>query len=174
MAARARWTPISAFGVEGAGSVLGPVDPIAGGGGQPSGEVVLTGGGGAWVGELQPRGAVRLGAAVDRFRAWTDSGAATPTPLVSTVGSAVIGLEGGVRAATFQAGLSGDVLLARVTEPWQARVRAEGGARLSGPLALEGGLELRTGGLSYLDGPRAAGTRHDTDLRFALGLGLWY
>ncbi len=170
----ARWTPVSAFGVEAAGSLLGPVDPIAGGGGQPSGAVVLTAGGGAWVGDVQPHGGVRLGAALDRFRAWTDAGAPTPTPLVSTVGSAVLGLEGGVRAETFRAGLSGDVLLAAVTEPWQVRVRGEGGARLTGPLALEGGLELRTGGLAYEDGPRDAGTRRDTDLRFAVGVGLWY
>lgn len=174
LAVAARWTPVSAFGAEITGSLLGPVDPIAGGGGQPSGAVVLTGGAGAWLGDLQPHGGVRLGASIDRFRAWTDAGGPTPAPLVSTVGSAVVGLEGGVRGETFRAVLSGDVLLAAVAQPWQGRARAEGGARVSGPLALEGGLEVRAGGLSYADGPREAGARRDVDLRFAVGVGLWY
>ena len=98
----------SVVGVELGASSLGPVDPVAGGGWQPSGTLLAVGGWGSWAGEVQPHGGVRLGASVDRFREWPAL-AATPTPVVHTVGSAVLGLEGGVRADRLRADLSADV-----------------------------------------------------------------
>jgi hypothetical protein len=169
-----RWTPVSAFGVEVSGSVLGPVDPIAGGGIQPSGALVLVGGAGTWVGDVQPHGGVRVGGSLDRLRAWPQDGGDPPAPQPVSVGSAVFGVEGGVRAEGFRAALAGDFLLAAFANPYQARVRADGGGLVVGPLALEGVLELRTGagalarkgpvlltrkgpvrsGVSGVDGPR--------------------
>jgi hypothetical protein len=152
---------------------VGPVDPIAGGGIQPSGALVLVGGAGTWVGDVQPHGGVRVGGSLDRLRAWPQDGGDPPAPQPVSVGSAVFGVEGGVRAEGFRAALAGDFLLAAFANPYQARVRADGGGLVVGPLALEGVLELRTGGLAFTDGPRDAGRRRDTDVRVGLGVALW-
>lgn len=169
----ARYTPLALFGVEGAGSLASPVDPVAGGGLQPSGSLVLVGGGGGWTGDLQPHGGMRLGAAIDRFRAWPADGRPVPVPMVVSVGSAVAGLEAGVRAEDFRVDLAGDLLLANVSALYQARARLDGGGRIAGPLAVEGAFEVRRGGLDYTDGAREAGARRDVDLRFGVGVALW-
>lgn len=174
LTALARFTPVSVFAVEGTASLLAPVDPIARGGGQPSLALVVVAGVGGWVGDLQPHGGVRVGSGWDRLRAWPADGSDVPAPSIESVGSAVLGLEGGVRAAGYRGALAGDFLLAGLTSPFQLRLRLDGGATLgAGPLALEGLFEVRTGGLRYADGPRDAGRRSDLDLRLGVALAWW-
>lgn len=167
----ARGTPVSVVGFEAGGSLSGPGDPVEGGGGQPSAHAVVLLGGGGWVGAWQPYAAARLGGAVDRFRAWIGE---EPDPQVWTVPSLSGGIEGGVRSARARGGFSADGLLASAKTPYEVRGRIDGGALVAGPLALEGVLDVRVGGLPFLDGNGAeVGSRRNTDVRVGFGVALW-
>jgi hypothetical protein len=166
-----RGTPVTVVGFELAGSLSGPVDPVSGGGGQPSGHAVALFGGGGWVGAVQPWGAVRLGGSVDRMRTWTGL---ESDPRIWTIPSALAGIEGGIRSKQLLGGLAVDALLASARIPYEVRVRGEGGALVGGPLAVQGVLDVRAGGQPLLDrdGTEIAG-RRNTDVRLGVALALW-
>jgi hypothetical protein len=174
LGAQVRFTPLSVLGVELAGSVVSPADPVLRGGAQPSGHGALLVGGAGWVDRFQPWGALRVGAGVDRSQAWagvTDP----PEARVWTLASGLVGVEGGVRANDVRAGLAVDLMLADLRVPHQTRVRVDGGALVAGPLALEGALNLAVGGQDIEDAGDGAelGRRSDLDLRAVFSVALW-
>ena len=168
-----RATPITVVGGEISASLVGPADPVEGGGGLPSGHAVVLLGGAGWVGGVQPWAAARIGAGVDRLRTWTN-GSDGPRVELWTLGSLVAGLEAGVRSERHRVGVLADGRFVRAREPYQLRIRADGGGLVVGPLALEGLLEVRTGGLPAEDGAGVeVGRRSDLDLRVGGGIALW-
>lgn len=169
-----RATPITVFGGELSASLTGPADAVEGGGGLPSGHAVALLGGAGWAGGVQPYAAARIGGGVDRIRNWTN-GIDGPRTEIWTVGSLVAGLEAGVRANRQRISVAADGRFAQARVPYQLRVRADGGGIVVGPLALEGLLEIRTGGLPFED-PNAGvevGRRSDRDIRIGGGIAIW-
>jgi hypothetical protein len=181
-----RFTPVTVFGFEASGSLVGPADPVLGGGGLPSGRAVLLLGGAGWVQGVQPYAAGRIGGGVDRLRAWTP-GVDGPEAEISTIGSVVAGLEAGVRSSRqrLQASFQGQVAVRGGTteEPtddppftpygWEAQL--DGGGIVTGPLALEGLLALRRSAMDFhdLDG-QPIGSRQQLEFRVGGGVALWY
>jgi hypothetical protein len=169
-----RYTPITAIGGELTTSIVGPSDPVAGGGGLPSGQAVLLLGGAGWTGEVQPFAAARLGAAVDRLRSWRNAPGGALDVSIDTVPSAVVGIVGGVRTDRHRGELIADGYLASFKDPYQLRLRAQGGALVAGPLAVEGMVETRLSTMAYRDvNRRVNGTRENFDLRIGGVLSLW-
>lgn len=168
-----RATPITVVGGELSASLTGPADPVEGGGGLPSGHAVVLLGGAGWAGGVQPYAAARLGVGIDRMRTWTN-GLDGPQIDIYTLGSLVAGLEAGVRAERQRVSLLGDGRFVGAREPYQLRIRADGGGLVVGPLALEGLVELRTGGLPVAnEAGLEVGRRSDLDLRIGGGIAIW-
>lgn len=171
----ARWTPLTLVGGELSVSVLGPSDPVEGGGADPALRAVARIGGAGWAGDLQPYAAARLGGGLHPFRAWTTEGVAE----VWTLPSVITGLEAGLRTdrerlgTVFDADLVFDAQPVAALSSWRAQI--DGGVRIRGPLALEGLLGIRREALPFVD-PDATrvGLRTDLDLRLGAGVALWY
>ena len=171
----ARWSPLTIIGGELSASVLGPADPVDGGGAAPSVRAVARIGGAGWTGDLQPYAAARLGGGLHAFRAWTAEGGAQ----VWTLPSAIAGLESGLRTererlgAVFDADLVFDARPVAALSSWRAQI--DGGVRLRGPLAVEGLLGIRREALPFVDtAATEVGRRMDLDLRIGAGVALWY
>ncbi|MEZ4239154.1 MAG: Ig-like domain-containing protein [Myxococcota bacterium] len=174
----ARFTPNTVIGGEIGGSIIGPSDPVAGGGGLPTGHALVLIGGAGWVGEVQPFAAARLGAGLERFRSWGNAYQGEVGVELATVPSAVVGIVGGVRADRYRAELTVDGSLAWMKVPYQLRFRADGGALVKGPLAVEAMVESRFNGLGFEDRveraqPVESGERTNLDFRLGGTLSLW-
>ena len=86
----------------------------------------------------------------------------------------LLGAEGGLRGEDLEIRAHTDFLLASASTPYEVRAEVCASFVLTGPLALQTGLEGRSGQLTLL-GPddTEVGVRDDLEFRFHLGPMLW-
>lgn len=174
LAAMVRITPNAVFGAEVGGVGITPDNALTARGIGPESHAVALLGSAVVAGRRILHASARLGGGTGTMRAWPEGVGGTISQAYTVVGPS-FGAEVGMRSRKQEVLLAADYLLAGGRAPYQLRTRLGGAIAVAEGIAVQGGLALHQGGLSFADVSGARiGRRSDLDVRLTAGAAYWF